>query len=75
MRYTRDEKASKLRLFLAGNPTPRWSGNELAEALYSISELSMWPDSIDSVSEEQALMCWQLVERLRTQKLPDELRM
>jgi hypothetical protein len=75
MRYTAEEKASQFRLFTAGVPTPRWAGNELAEALYSASELRLWPDAVDSVSEEQALMCWRLIERLRVARLPDELRM
>lgn len=75
MVYTSDEKAARLRLFISGVPEPRWAGNELGEALYSAAMLGLWPDNVDSVSEEQALMCWRLIERLRTARLPDELRM
>ncbi len=71
----RDLKASKMRLFAARSSGIRLSGNDLSEALYTMSELSLWPDDVDSVSEAQALACWRLVETLRHEQLPEELKM
>jgi hypothetical protein len=48
---------------------------ELGEALYSMSELGMWPDSIDSVSVTQAMLCWKVVEKMRRETFPDALKM
>lgn len=75
MTLTRDEKTSQLRLFLGQVTNPRWYGNDLAEALHSVSELGLWPDVVESVSEEQALTCYRLIEKLRSNKFPAELRM
>ena len=47
---------------------------DLSEALYTVNELGLWPDYVN-VSEEQALFCWGIVEKLRTHKFPDDLRM
>lgn len=47
----------------------------LGEALYTLSETVAWPDDVSSVSEEQAILCWKLVERLRREAFPDHLRM
>ena len=47
---------------------------DLSEALYTVDELGLWPDD-GTVSMEQALFCWSIVEKMRTYKFPDELRM
>ena len=52
---------------------PDLVGN-LNEALYSCNELGLWPDD-GTVSMEQALFCWSIVEKMRTHNFPDELRM
>jgi hypothetical protein len=49
---------------------------DLTRALYAVSELGLWPDSVDSLSVDQAVMCWRIVERLRaTGEFPRELAM
>ena len=70
-----DEKASKLRLWIGQGIQVRTAGSDLAEALHSVSELGLWPDQVDAVSEAQALMCWRIVERLRRERFPEDLRM
>lgn len=72
-----DEKRQALEAWIGvkGVPTAFAEAKDLAEALHSASELRLWPDNVDSVSPEQAMTCWQLVERLRTERLPDYLRM
>jgi hypothetical protein len=48
----------------------------LGRALYAVSELGLWPDSVDSVGVDQAVMCWRIIERLRaTAEFPEELAM
>ena len=47
----------------------------LNEALYSVSELYIWPDDVDSVSDNQALLCWCIIEKIRKDGFPEELRM
>lgn len=48
---------------------------DISEALYTMSELGMWPDSIDSVSVAQAMLCWKVVEKMRREAFPDALKM
>lgn len=48
---------------------------DLNNLLYTYSELGGWADCIDSVSAEQAIQCWRIVESLRTKEFPQELRM
>lgn len=48
----------------------------LAEALYTLSETGEWPDNVDRVSPDQAILCWKLVEWLKTlEYFPTNLRM
>lgn len=54
---------------------PHVGAKVLGEALYSMSELHLWPDEVDSVSREQALRCWQVVEACRRGGFPRVLRM
>jgi len=49
--------------------------HDVRNAVFVLDQLHAWPDSVDSVSVEQVLFCWQLIERLRSQKFPEELRM
>lgn len=48
---------------------------QLGDALYSFSERGLWPDNVDSVSIEQTVMCWALIEKLKIAPFPKELRM
>jgi hypothetical protein len=50
-------------------------GNDLDEALYSFGENNLFPDDVDSVGTEQAIMCWMIIQRVRLSGFPDELRM
>lgn len=74
---TRDEKRQAMQMWIGshGVATVTRETPDLSEALYAVSELGLWPDNVDSVSECQALTCWQLIERLRTERLPDHLKM
>lgn len=49
--------------------------NDLDEILHTLSELGMWPDDVDSVSTAQAMLCWQVIERLRKESLPPDLKL
>lgn len=42
------------------------SQKELAEVLYSISEYGLWPDYVDSVSTEQCVLCWNIINHIMT---------
>jgi uncharacterized protein YeaC (DUF1315 family) len=53
--------------------TPELVGN-LSEALYAMDEFGLWPDDV-TVSEEQAITCWAVVEKLRKKKFPKKLVM
>jgi inhibitor of KinA sporulation pathway (predicted exonuclease) len=71
----REQHRNKLREFI-GKASPGISHRALDDALYAASELGLWPDDVDSVSEIQAITCWRLIERLRSeQEFPDDLRM
>jgi hypothetical protein len=43
---------------------PLASSKDIGEALYTLSEAGAWPDYVDSVSPEQAIICWKIVERI-----------
>lgn len=53
---------------------PEMEGS-LDEALRAMGELGLWPDFVDSVSANQALVCWRIVETMRKKRLPEDLRM
>lgn len=59
----------------AAEHPPELDREALAECLYSLSEGECWADYIDSVSVEQALMCWAAVERVRRDGFPESLRL
>lgn len=67
------EKREKLMEYFDGS-NPKMKGN-LSEALYSLGEEGCFPDYVDSVSEEQAVLLWRVVEKLRKSKFPCELCM
>lgn len=46
---------------------------KLYDAVFTISELSLWPDYVHSVSTEQAIMCWKIVEKMRITEFPKDL--
>lgn len=49
---------------------------DLSRALYTMSERHMWPDDIDSISIEQAILVWRLVEAVKKSGgFPADLRM
>ncbi len=68
-----DEHRERLKEFLFTREP--YQSPDLNEALYAISELGLWPDSVSSVSVEQAVMCWQIVQKLMVADFPDELKM
>lgn len=71
---THDEHREKLIEWAYGGERPAAHAS-LSSALYSLSELGVWPDSVDSVSTDQALLCWRVVEKLRHEKFPQSLKM
>jgi len=52
---------------------PEIDKNELSEILYTMGEEVGFPDSVDSVSIDQAILLWRIVETLKSKSLPDEL--
>lgn len=72
----RNKHADAVKLYFAGTLAPKVPIRDLAEALYAFGELGLFPDhDVDRVSVSQALLCWRIVEHLRTNSFPDELRM
>jgi hypothetical protein len=74
---TPSEKASALVAMARQTAHIPVSLKELAEAAYTVSEGGQWPDGVDSVSSNQILLCWQLVEWIKANggKLPDGYRL
>lgn len=70
---TNDEMRVALMEFIGAEEPVLYPG--LGATLYSLENLGLWIDNIDSVSEEQCLFCWRIVEALRKRELPDELVM
>lgn len=48
--------------------------HNLDNALYTISELGMWYDEVDSISPEQAMMIYKVVDKVLKDGFPEELR-
>jgi len=69
------DKRELLKAFVDDQPAVVVDRKALNAALYSMSELGLWPDNIDSMSNEQAILVWALVERVRREGFPTELRM
>lgn len=65
----------QLREFISNTPLPDVDSKDLKELLYSLSENRLFVDDVDTVSLEQAILCWQIIETLKSKKLPDELVM
>lgn len=57
-----------------GPEEPLSDQEDLTELLYTISEMIGWPDSVNSVSPEQAMLCYKIVHTLKSKNLPDSLR-
>jgi hypothetical protein len=55
-----------------GTSGPEVDGCDLDDILYTISEGRGFPDDIDSVSVDQCVVCWKIIERLRANRLPKE---
>jgi hypothetical protein len=53
---------------------PEIDSRQLNEALYAFEYAWAWPDQVDNVSEEQAILIWKIIERVRKEGYPDELR-
>lgn len=72
---TNEEKREWLLEELRAVPDPA-RGDEIREALHIFDELDMWFDFVDSVSIEQAVMCYKLINLVvRGPGIPGELRM
>jgi hypothetical protein len=70
------DKGARLSALIRAVSVPDGVRKMLNEATYTMSERNQWPDEVSGVSAEQALLCWQLVEWLRTQEtFPADLRM
>lgn len=71
-----EEQRAKWIAFV-GNDVPDLVGGQVAlgEALYTAKERQLFLDHIDSMSVEQCLQAWNLVEALRKKAYPDDLRM
>ena len=48
---------------------------DLNKAIYTLSELRLWPDDVDAISKDQVLMCWKVVEILKAKRFPENLKM
>lgn len=48
---------------------------DLANALYTFSELGLWKMDIDIKGIEEAIRVWAVVEKVRRDGFPEELRM
>jgi hypothetical protein len=70
-----EHHATNIREFFASEAAPDVQLKQLSEALYAISERSGWKDEVDSVSVEQALYLWRVVEKVRKHGFPKALRM
>jgi len=68
-----DPKANETMAFINPKNEPDIIDHELNNLMYTMAELNMFPDNVDSVSEEQAILIWQAVEALIKNKgnLPD----
>jgi hypothetical protein len=69
-----DNQYDALLQFIEDVPEPELTG-ALHEALSSFSEEGLWVDYVDSVSYKQAMLCWRLIEKLRTSEFPQKLCM
>jgi hypothetical protein len=70
-----DEKAEKFKEFF-GIVEGQLPPVGLPQALYTASELHLWPDNVTSVGTDQAMMIWKIVNDLMgTKKFPDNLKM
>jgi hypothetical protein len=72
-----DVKRDKILEFVEQTPEPHVNSGALSEALYSMSEMGLWPDEVDSVSHDQAIRIYKLVTAImkNNNKFPDDLRM
>jgi hypothetical protein len=73
-----DVMKEELRQALESVPLPiDLEGSELNHAAYTVSELRISPDHIDSVSPEQVALCYRVVKYLELNggKWPDKFRM
>lgn len=48
---------------------------EIAEAAHTFCELGLLVDGLDSISTEQVIQCFHIVDTLRLKSFPDDLRM
>lgn len=72
-----EEKRGRMEKWIGEAPAaPVIHPKVLSSALYTTSELYIWPDQVDSMSPEQAIMAWRIVERLKKDGIfPSELVM
>jgi hypothetical protein len=55
--------------------SPGVNKQELAEAIYSVGELDLWPDRVAYMSAAQCVACWGIIEKIMKSGFPEELRM
>ena len=67
---TRSERIEFVEDFIDIEPPDLYPG--LDSLLYAINESGLWEDCVDSVSEEQAILCWRIVESVRNRPFPED---
>lgn len=71
-----EEKSKRMMDFIGDHLPPLGPTPGLSAALYTMSELGLWPDDVDSVSEKQALTIYRVVLAVAlADGFPEELRM
>lgn len=63
----------KLEKFFKNIDNPKVNRKDLVHAAYSLAECHMFPDYIDSISPEQIIFCWKIIEKLRHERFPENL--
>jgi hypothetical protein len=69
-----DDHRNAVRDIIDAEGEPEVDAHALSEACYAVSELGIGFDG-NSVSPEMATQCWKIVEAVRKNGFPDELRM
>jgi hypothetical protein len=72
---SRDQHRRKMMAFVASGDTPDVDGRNLGNALYTMGELGLFADDVDSVSTEQAIRIYKLISAVMLNGFPNDLKM
>ena len=72
---SRDDHRRKMMAFVASGDTPDVNGRKLSEALYTMGELGLFADDVDSVSIEHAIRIYKVISAVMLNGFPDNLKM